>query len=117
MLFRSMDSVLKVMVGAKPTKYTYSELKKIPVKLHTKADQIAVLYASGAIDGGSNDGINSDDICKELEKLANNKKVKAVGVTTVWAVINYVTATNHSTCNSALFKLSTIHRHIWLIAS
>ena len=74
----AMDSVLKVMVGAKPTKYTYSELKKIPVKLHTKADQIAVLYASGAIDGGSNDGINSDDICKELEKLANNKKVKAV---------------------------------------
>lgn len=42
------------------------------------ANKVAVLYATGGIDDGSSDGMKSDKIVKELNKLAKNKKVKAV---------------------------------------
>ncbi len=44
-----------------------------------KNDQVAVLYASGAIyNGEGNDAIYSENFVKEIKKLAENDKVKAV---------------------------------------
>lgn len=43
-----------------------------------KANKVAVLYAVGGIDDGSSDGIESNKIVSELNRLAKNDKVKAV---------------------------------------
>lgn len=44
-----------------------------------KDDQVAVLYASGAIyNGEGNDAVYSENFVKEIKKLAENDKVKAV---------------------------------------
>ncbi|MBR6042337.1 MAG: signal peptide peptidase SppA [Paludibacteraceae bacterium] len=41
-------------------------------------DEVAVVYAVGEIDNGNTDGINTENLSKELLKLANNDEVKAV---------------------------------------
>lgn len=54
------------------------KMKKVAASGSYNANKIAVLYATGGIDDGSTDGMDSDDIVSELNKLANNTKVKAV---------------------------------------
>ena len=55
-----------------------SYMSKVAVPTDYNSDKIAVLYASGDIDGSSEDSMDSEKIVKELNKLANNDKVKAV---------------------------------------
>lgn len=55
-----------------------AKMKKVEAKSSYKANKIAVLYATGGIDDGSADGIDSEKIVRELNKLASNSKVKAV---------------------------------------
>ena len=55
-----------------------SYMSKVVVPTDYNSDKIAVLYASGDIDGSSEDSMDSEKIVKELNKLANNDKVKAV---------------------------------------
>lgn len=44
----------------------------------TTGDEVAVVYAVGEIDNGTTEGINTESLCRELNKLAANKDVKAV---------------------------------------
>ena len=55
-----------------------SYMSKVVVPTDYNSNKIAVLYASGDIDGSSEDSMDSEKIVKELNKLANNDKVKAV---------------------------------------
>ena len=55
-----------------------SYMSKVAVPTDYNSDKIAVLYASGDIDGSSEDSMDSEKIVKELNKLANNDNVKAV---------------------------------------
>ncbi len=41
-------------------------------------DKIAVIYAQGAIDGGSQDGIQSDDLSKTIRKARRDSSIKAI---------------------------------------
>ena len=74
----AMNDVLENLVGNKPNKYSLSKIKSTITPEKYKQNKIAVLYASGAIDGGSKEGIDSEDICQELQKLAKDSSVKAV---------------------------------------
>ena len=55
-----------------------SYMSKVAVPTDYNSNKIAVLYASGDIDGSSEDSMDSEKIVKELNKLANNDNVKAV---------------------------------------
>ena len=55
-----------------------SYMSKVVVPTDYNSDKIAVLYASGDIDGGSESSMDSEKIVKELNKLAKNDNVKAV---------------------------------------
>lgn len=63
------DDVHFVSVGA---------MRRVPDNASYKANKVAVLYASGGIDDGSTDGIDSEKVVKELNRLADDDKVKAV---------------------------------------
>lgn len=43
-----------------------------------EGEEVAVVYAVGEIDNGTTDGINTADLCRTLNDLAADKKVKAV---------------------------------------
>lgn len=53
-------------------------MSKVNVTSDFSANKIAVLYANGDIDGNSDSSMDSEEIVKELNKLAKNDKVKAV---------------------------------------
>ncbi len=53
-------------------------MSKVNVTFDFSANKIAVLYANGDIDGNSDSSMDSEEIVKELNKLAKNDKVKAV---------------------------------------
>lgn len=75
---------LKTLVGIEESddlnQASVANLKSVPwVDKETSKDVIAVLYAEGSITSGSGkDGITDKRYVKELEKLKNNDKVKAV---------------------------------------
>ncbi len=55
-----------------------AEMVKAPVSEKYSGNKVAVLYATGGIDDGSQTGMVSEDIVKELNKLAKDDKIKAV---------------------------------------
>ncbi|MDR0829031.1 MAG: signal peptide peptidase SppA [Prevotellaceae bacterium] len=55
-----------------------SEIKRVVEKPNKAKDEIAVFYAVGDIDGGSESGIVSKKVAEELIKLADKEDIKAV---------------------------------------
>lgn len=73
-----MKMVLELLAGK-----DYNTLKLKDMSLVAKTEKrsknrIAVVYAVGSIDDGTKSGIDSEKISKELLKLADNDKIKAV---------------------------------------
>lgn len=71
---------LKLKEKDKLNKVSFSSyVKNFEEESSNKSDQVAVLYASGAIYNGEGfDAIYSDNFVKEIKKLTENEKVKAV---------------------------------------
>lgn len=57
---------------------TTKQMKNAPSTEKFSMNKVAVLYATGEIDSGSEGEMNSEDIIKELNKLASDDNVKAV---------------------------------------
>lgn len=57
---------------------TLSKMKRLPNNDSYSGNKVAVLYATGDIDGGSERSMKSSNIVKELNKLADNDDVMAV---------------------------------------
>ncbi|KGN78644.1 hypothetical protein HW49_08320 [Porphyromonadaceae bacterium COT-184 OH4590] len=73
-----MKTVLESLAGEG---YNTLELKDMSLVTKTEKrskNRIAVVYAIGGIDDGSKSGIDSEKISKELLKLADDDKIKAV---------------------------------------
>lgn len=77
-----VDSIIKKMQISKQKKditlFTHKEMCKISTVKSDETDEIAVLYAIGAIDDPTEDGIQSDEFIKTINELAKNVSVKAV---------------------------------------
>lgn len=71
------DAMIKELVGDVKM-LSLNDMINLPSTKPYSANKIAVLYATGGIDDGSDSGMKSDVIVKELNKLAKNDKVKAV---------------------------------------
>ena len=56
----------------------HKALTKVPDSKKFNKDKIAVVYAVGAIDGGTSEGIVSDKLVETIDKAAKAKDVKAV---------------------------------------
>lgn len=75
-----LKNKLKLEEKDKLHKVTFSKyINSYEDENEDKDDEVAVLYASGAIYGGEGfDAIYSENFVKEIKKLAKNEKVKAV---------------------------------------
>ena len=73
-----VTTLLKEQFGEDIKFVSHSKMKNIPSTEKFSVNTVAVLYATGEIDAGSEGEMNSNDIVKELNKLANNDDVKAV---------------------------------------
>lgn len=75
---QDMKNIIKKMIGHDPKVFDHSDMCKVKMKEKSAGNKVAILYAMGGIDDNSADGIVSEDIVKELNKLAEDEKVKAV---------------------------------------
>ena len=73
-----VTTLLKELLGKDIKFVSLSKMKNVPSTEKFSVNKVAVLYATGEIDAGSEGEMNSNDIVKELNKLANNDDVKAV---------------------------------------
>ena len=73
-----VTALLKEQFGEDIKFVSLSKMKNVPSTEKFSMNKVAVLYAIGEIDAGSEGEMNSNDIVKELNKLANNDDVKAV---------------------------------------
>ncbi|MBR6520207.1 MAG: signal peptide peptidase SppA [Paludibacteraceae bacterium] len=73
-----VTTLLKEQFGEDIKFVSLSKMKNVPSTEKFSVNKVAVLYATGEIDAGSEGEMNSNDIVKELNKLANNDDVKAV---------------------------------------
>ena len=73
-----VTTLLKEQFGEDIKFVSLSKMKNVPSTEKFSMNKVAVLYATGEIDAGSEGEMNSNDIVKELNKLANNDDVKAV---------------------------------------
>ncbi len=71
------DAMIKELLGDVKM-VSLQDMINLPSTDTYSANKIAVLYATGGIDDGSDSQMKSEDIVKELNKLAKNDKVKAV---------------------------------------
>ena len=73
-----MTVFLKKQFGQDYKMVSLKQMKSAPSTDKFSMNKIAVLYAVGEIDSGSEGEMNSEDIVKELNRLADNDDVKAV---------------------------------------
>ena len=73
-----VTTLLKEQFGEDIKFVSLSKMKNVPSTEKFSVNKVAVLHATGEIDAGSEGEMNSNDIVKELNKLANNDDVKAV---------------------------------------
>ena len=73
-----VTTLLKEQFGEDIKFVSLSKMKNVPSTEKFSMNKVAVLYATGEIDASSEGEMNSNDIVKELNKLANNDDVKAV---------------------------------------
>lgn len=71
-------SMLKEELGKDIKFVSLSKMKNAPSSDKFSMNKVAVLYATGEIDSGAENEMNSEDIVKELNHLADNDDVKAV---------------------------------------
>lgn len=75
----SMDSLIKAEIEVEDLNMlSIKEMNAVPSTKVYQKDKIAILYAVGGIDDGSQTGMKSDKITKELLKLKDKDNVKAV---------------------------------------
>lgn len=75
---QDVKEIIKNEFGKNADFVGVSYMSKVNVTSDFSANKIAVLYANGDIDGNSDSSMDSEEIVKELNKLAKNDKVKAV---------------------------------------
>ena len=73
-----MTVFLKEQFGQDYKMLSLKQMKSAPSTDKFSMNKVAVLYAVGEIDSGSEGEMNSEDIVKELNRLADNDDVKAV---------------------------------------
>ena len=73
-----MTAFLKEQFGASYKSVSLKQMKSVPSADKFSMNKVAVLYAVGDIDSGAEGEMNSEDIVKELNRLADNDDVKAV---------------------------------------
>ncbi|MBR5189687.1 MAG: signal peptide peptidase SppA [Paludibacteraceae bacterium] len=71
-------SMLKEELGKDIKFVSLSKMKNAPSSDKFSMNKVAVLYAIGELDSGAENEMNSEDIVKELNRLADNDDVKAV---------------------------------------
>ena len=71
-------TMLKEQFGENIKFVSLNKMKKVPSTDKFSVNKVAVLYATGEIDTGAEGEMNSSDIVKELNRLADNDDVKAV---------------------------------------
>lgn len=73
-----VESEIKARFGKDVKFASLGFMKNMASKEPYSANKVAVLYAIGDIDGGKESSMKSEKIAEELNKLADNDKVKAV---------------------------------------
>ena len=73
-----MTAFFKEQFGEDFKMVSIKQMKNVPSTEKFSMNKVAVLYATGQIDSGSEGEMNSEDIVKELNKLADDDNVKAV---------------------------------------
>ncbi len=73
-----MTTFLEEQFGEDAKSISLKEMKSVPSADKFSMNKVAVLYAVGDIDSGAENEMNSEDIVKELNRLADNDDVKAV---------------------------------------
>ena len=73
-----VTALLKEQFGEDIKFVSLSKMKNVPSTEKFSMNKVAVLYATGQIDSGSEGEMNSEDIVKELNRLADDDNVKAV---------------------------------------
>ena len=73
-----MTAFLKEQFGEDYHMVSLKEMKSAPSTDKFSMNKVAVLYATGEIDSEAEGEMDSEDIVKELNRLANNDDVKAV---------------------------------------
>ena len=73
-----MTAFLKEQFGGTYKSVSLRQMKSVPSTDKFSMNKVAVLYAVGDIDSGAEGEMNSEDIVKELNRLADNDDVKAV---------------------------------------
>ena len=73
-----MTVFLEEQFGENSKSVSLKQMKSVPSADKFSMNKVAVLYAVGDIDSGAEGEMNSEDIVKELNRLADNDDVKAV---------------------------------------
>ena len=73
-----MTTFLEEQFGENSKSVSLKQMKSVPSTDKFSMNKVAVLYAVGDIDSGAEGEMNSEDIVKELNRLADNDDVKAV---------------------------------------
>ena len=73
-----MTAFLEEQFGKNAKSVSLKQMKSVPSIDKFSMNKVAVLYAVGDIDSGAENEMNSEDIVKELNRLADNDDVKAV---------------------------------------
>ena len=73
-----MTTFLEKQFGKNSKSVSLKQMKSVPSTDKFSMNKVAILYAVGEIDSGSEGEMNSEDIVKELNRLADNNDVKAV---------------------------------------
>ena len=73
-----MTAFLEEQFGKNAKSVSLKQMKSVPSTDKFSMNKVAVLYAVGDIDSGAENEMNSEDIVKELNRLADNDDVKAV---------------------------------------
>lgn len=75
---QDMKQLFKNIAGGKPEMVKMAKMLDVKYTPKSSGNKIAVLYAMGDIDGGDDKGIVSEKFIKQINKLAEDEKVKAV---------------------------------------
>ncbi len=73
-----MKSIIESLAGKNYASADLKTMKNLPDETKYSAQKIAVVYATGEIDGNGNDAMDSEKIAETLTDLADDDAVKAV---------------------------------------
>jgi protease-4 len=73
-----MDSIIKKMAGGEFEAIKHKSMCKVESTAPYKKDKVAVIYAVGGIDDGSDEGIDSEELVKTIDKASKDDMIKSV---------------------------------------